>query len=541
MVLSFKKRYFECIFLILFIGMFLWAGCANLFDHKLSHDFPYGYFASDAFLHQTTAQSIKNMDNYVNVIYYKAAGYEDIVGYDPPFSGFLSTNLSYLSGLEVYDTIYLLVFVNLVFTILIIYILAKKINKNIAILSLPFTLLLFAYTFYSGIIYGQWDFYYGTTFLVAAIWALSNFKLDKTYLLLGFFAGVAFLAHAVEGIWAAGFVILWLIIKSLMKKISFSEIKKILISGIIAFLTSSYFLLIFMKIWLPGRQGRLFKFTTALHGGYPIASIFEINWILIVLLLVGILFFIFVIKDKKNLLPWLGLYILAIVYTNYIGFDKAFQTRFNLPIYLAIFFGTALYISIKLSKVKWKVLFSFAVAIVLSLSFIGIVYQEMNAPGMMNQYYWDGLEWINEETPEKADVFYFYHTYLSSRNAFENGERVTNTIDLDDYIEAMNDGELRREYNKITGRGKMFYKESFLNWIDRNTFEDENFEGLTDICNYEYYSFEVYDSGGSISPIIQYNLALREALLNHEGIEEVFNNGVISILINNNPGEECVA
>ncbi len=535
-----KGKHLEYLFLALFLGLFLWLGASNLFDHKLSHEYPYGYFASDAFLHQTTAQSIKNMDKYVNVIYYKAAGYEDVIAYDPPVSGFMSTLLSYLSGLEVYDTIYLWVFICLLFSVLIIYLLVRELDHHTALLSLPFLLLIFAYTFYSGIIYGQWDFYYATMFMLAALWALNKFEMDKSYLLLGFFGGMAFLSHAVEGIWIAGFVALWMVIKLVSKKFSFSDAKKIAVSGAIGAIVASYFMLIFIKVWLPGRQSKLFKYTTKLYGGYPIASIFDINWILIILLLVGIILFVLAIKDKRNLLPWFGLYILAITYTNYIGFDKALQTRFNLPLYLAVFFGIGIYTLIKLTKARWDSLFSIILAALVCVGFVSFVYHETNSPGIMNPYYWEGLEWIKEKTPEKAPVLYFFHRYLSSRNAFENGERVTNTIDLDDYISAIKKGEFRRHYNKITGRGKLYFKRTAWDWKDRNLLNNSEFEGPTDICNYQYYSFEIYPANDAVMPVVQYNLLLRSKLLEHEQVKEVFNNPAISILKNNNPGAECI-
>ena len=316
--------------------------------------------------------------------------------------------------------------------------------------------------------------------------------------------------------------------------------KKVLFSGGIGVIIASYFLLIFMKVWLPGRESRLFKWTTKVYGGYPIASIFDMNWILIALLLVGIGLFIFFWKDKSHLLPWFGLYILSITYTNYIGFDKAFQTRFNLPLYLAVFLGMGLYLGLKLIKVKLSQMIAITISVILCLGFILLIYSPTNSQGMMNPYYWEGLQWIKDNTPEKSDVFYFYHGYLSSRNAFENGERVTNTIDLEDYAEAMQEKEIRRDYKKITGRGKMYFKVSAWDWVDRNQLNNSEFEGLTDICNYEYYSFEVYDQNNQMSPFVQYNLVLRQTLLNHEQIKEVFNNQVISILKNDKPGEECV-
>ena len=100
----------EKIFLMLFFGIFLYAGYAILSGERLQHDFPYGYLASDAFQHQIRAESIKDAGNYRNEASYIVMGIKDAVGYYPPVLYHLSVILSHLSGLEVYDTFYFIVF-----------------------------------------------------------------------------------------------------------------------------------------------------------------------------------------------------------------------------------------------------------------------------------------------------------------------------------------------------------------------------------------------------------------------------------------------
>ena len=100
----------EKIFLVGFFGLFLLLGSGFLFGNKLAHDFPYAYMASDAFQHQTRAESIKDSGKYRNEASYIVFGIKDAIGYYPPVLYDLSVILSHLSGLEVYDTIYFLVF-----------------------------------------------------------------------------------------------------------------------------------------------------------------------------------------------------------------------------------------------------------------------------------------------------------------------------------------------------------------------------------------------------------------------------------------------
>src|SRR3989344_1820968 len=102
----------EKIFLTVFFAVFLLIGNGFLFDHKLKHDFQYAYLASDAFQHQIRAESIKDAGNYRNEASYIVMGIEGAVGYYPPIIYHLSVILSYLSGLEAYDTIYFIVFLS---------------------------------------------------------------------------------------------------------------------------------------------------------------------------------------------------------------------------------------------------------------------------------------------------------------------------------------------------------------------------------------------------------------------------------------------
>ena len=100
----------EKIFLIVFFTVFLFISVANLWDHKLNHDFPFAYLASDTFQHQVRAESIKQIGNYRYEAPYIVTGYTDNVGFYQPNIYHLGVIFSYLSGLETYDSTYFLIF-----------------------------------------------------------------------------------------------------------------------------------------------------------------------------------------------------------------------------------------------------------------------------------------------------------------------------------------------------------------------------------------------------------------------------------------------
>ena len=57
------KMNIEKPYLLLFFGLMLFLGVSNLMDHRVQHDFPYAYLASDTFQQQTRADGIADAGN----------------------------------------------------------------------------------------------------------------------------------------------------------------------------------------------------------------------------------------------------------------------------------------------------------------------------------------------------------------------------------------------------------------------------------------------------------------------------------------------
>ena len=51
---------FEKLLLAAFFALLLFIGPGITLNHKIMHDFPYGYSASDAFQHQVRAEAVKD-------------------------------------------------------------------------------------------------------------------------------------------------------------------------------------------------------------------------------------------------------------------------------------------------------------------------------------------------------------------------------------------------------------------------------------------------------------------------------------------------
>ena len=535
----------EYIFLIFFIAIFLWYGSGNLFGHAIKHDFPYGYFASDAFLHQSTAEGVKYQGNFKYHPYYRAGGYTDVIAFNPPLFNHLSALLSYSSGIETYDTMYFLVFVSLLFSLMIFYLIIRRYNKNIAILSLPVALLIFTNKFYAGILFGQWDFYSGILFFIASILCIMHINEKRVYLLLGVFLAAAFLAHPPEAIWALGFIIFYFISEFIFKRFNFNEFKETIKAGLISFLLSIYYLPIFVLMWIPTRTSSfgIMRLPTFEERGYPIVTVNDFGWLLW-LVIAGVLISFFILRKKNDSSLKLSIYCLIAGFTAYLGFDKALQLRFLWPLLMMSLFGLTLYYLLKSVK-QAKTIFSIIIAIILSFSITGLSYKKIDSPGIMDPYHWEQLMWIKDNTPKDSKIYYFYSDAYNQKSILYNGQRVSWIVVTDDFVKALNNKTIKSVYHSdlISDDtiSNFAYRKSFFSFGYHFKEMDPSFiNGPRNICSMDYYVFEIMPQASRMPALIQYNLAIREVMLKKGFIKEVFNNQITSILKNEKPGEPCV-
>jgi len=170
--------------LLIFFVIILSLGPGALFDNKIKHDFPYAYGASDAFQHQIRAESIKDMGNFRYESYYLVKGVENIVGVYPPVVYHLAAIYSYVSGIEVYDSIYfILVFFSIIASFVMYYII-RNFNRTVALLSLPLSILIFSFPISSGFLWGHWTSILSQSFLILFAWSIMRIDLDKSFIIL---------------------------------------------------------------------------------------------------------------------------------------------------------------------------------------------------------------------------------------------------------------------------------------------------------------------------------------------------------------------
>jgi len=425
------------------------------------------------------------------------------------------------------------------------YLVIKNFNKNIALLSLPLTLLIFAPGSYMGFTWGHWPSVLSQFFLVAFFWSISKIDLGDSFAFIVLFTAAMALTHTSELFFGILFLILFFVIRIFNKKLKLSEIKTILIAALASFIISFYYLVIFKNTWMV-TQPYSFHITQIWEGN---PGLYLGNFgILLAFIAIGVVLSLFIIK-KMHIALIIGFAMLLAGYTNYIGFDlRAFQTRFFWPIYLSVFFGFAIYKLSKLVIRKWNALYSIILSIIFIILLVGIVkvpyvhhYEKVSTPGIMNLYHWETLNWFPKNSAEDAKLYFFYGDIYSQDALLRNSKRIHYQVDPEGFVDALNSKQIRREYTTEMpgdGGGSPAYRISFFKFGNyANEKDQEYFFGKKDICNFDYYVFDKV----SRQPVLKdYNLLIASELLKKDFITEVFENEVSIILKNSKPGDDCI-
>ena len=542
--------------LSVFFIVILFSGPGTLFDHKIKHDFPFGYGASDAFQHQVRAEAIKDMGNFRYEAPYISKGLENVIGRYPPALYHLAVILSYTAGIEVYDSIYFIVTFFSVLATMVMYFIIRNFNKTVALISLPFSLLIFSSPISTGFIWGHWPSILSQSFLVLFFWSIMRIDLNKSYLIIALSLAAITLTHTSEALFGIFFLGLFFGIKLLMKKLNKEDIKNIILFFIVFFVVSFYYIVIFQNTWAKS-QPFSFAFTPIWDGnpGFYIAGF----GLLLIPLVIGLILSLTRLKFLHVSLI-LALAMLINGFLNYIGFGlRSFQTRFFWPIYLSVFFGFGIYILLKFLIKKWTLIYVSAIFIIFIVLFSGLInfpiLKQTNvqvvpyvpylntaaSPGIMNPFHWEALNWISKDTEPDSEIYFFYGDIYSQDALLRNTKRIHYQVDPNDFISALQESKVKREYvTELPGDtgGRISYRNSFFNFEDAaKDLPKELTYDLKDICNFDYY---VFDKVSRQEVLAQYNLLIAQDLVNNDFINIVFDNQVVLILKNNNVGADCI-
>jgi len=249
-----KKQLSVIFVILLFATLFLSVHGGKRWNYKLNHEYPYNFNANDNFLHSEFSDFVKLRGSYDLSPFYIYAGYTDVIGYIPPILYHLSAELSLLTGLETYNTTYIIVLVLMTCAALLIFFSIKRVNEKLAILSLPFMIGIFAMSFEIPYAWGLWIFLVGAAFLFSVIWYLSTEKPECSFLIFALLLSGCALAHTSELIFSAILLLLYFVFYYFYKSLDKKEIKLIVLGLVVFSVISFYYLTIFYFTYITTSQ-----------------------------------------------------------------------------------------------------------------------------------------------------------------------------------------------------------------------------------------------------------------------------------------------
>ncbi len=569
----------EYVFLAAFIAAFLATGM-SAFDGTLNHSMPTGYFASDSFFHQAESTYLKEQGIIKYALPSMEGGRKDVYDSHPPFVFEAAGVISYAAGLEVYDAIYLFVILMLLLLGLTVYVIIRRFNRNVAMLSVPLTLLVYTPPFSQVINFGQWLFIAGALFMVAALWTVSRLEEKHSFILLSIFLAATALAHQPELLFAGIFLGIFVVVKLVRKHYGLKNLIPIAIAGLIAVVLSAYSLNIFRLTWLMTYfEDAKLGLTTGsgvFEKGFSdismIGSILGISeaginiraLIIGLFIVAGFLITLLMIftKKKYDLWPsWIAFFILFISYLTFLGLAKrSFSHRWLWHFYFAFFFGLALYYALKAVIKNWNVALSagvgIAMVILLALPSFG-----MTKGSLMDQNNWEAMKWASVNLPEDAHVYVFDAGRMQQSSALYNMRRVSFIIHRNAYERAFGAQKpgvssleeiqiiptyefgLASAYSHLLcdkGAFDYGYYHSYLPSMDAECHDDfqepKTPERETKLCSMEYLYVNTAENGNYAF----YNQALVLQLLKNKWIAKAYSNPGIIILKNSRPGDDCL-
>ncbi|MBI1935305.1 hypothetical protein HYS31_02590 [Candidatus Woesearchaeota archaeon] len=541
----------EKVLLAIFFGAFVFLGPGILFGHKISHEFPYAYFASDSFQHQVRADAIKDAGNFRQEAEYISFGIKNSIGRYPPLLYHLAVIFSYASGLEVYDSIYFIVIFFAIISVFLMYFLIRPFNRHAAFLSLPLAVLAFSQPASTGFLWGHWPSVLAQSFLIGFAWCISRLDMEKSYLLAGIMFSSVALAHTSEAVFGAIFVALFLAIKIIFKSLNKSEIKKFAMAFAISLIISLYYLPIFMNTWAKS-QPWSYSFRPVWEGnpGFYIADF----GIFLVFMAVGIAAALAKLKEMHTSLAF-GFSMLIGGFLNYFGFDvRAFQIRFFWPLYLSVFFGLGIYFILRPAIKKWGIAHSSFFVLLFGILISGVFasvfdtekiyiphYKKFSSQGVMDTYHWDALKWLRESMGKDSKIYFLYGDIYSQDALLRNAKRVHYLVDPNDYISSINERKIKRSYvTEMPGDsgGLVAVRKGLFEFeYPLDSLPQEDFFGKKDICIFDYI---VLDKASRQQALAQYNMMIGAELLKKSYIKKAFENEIVVVLKNDKKGDECI-
>jgi len=417
-----KEHKIELLVLLLFlIGWGVRIQVDGLFMNN-----PGNIKAADPFWHVLEAQWIVDSESYGLIPPYDAEGHKDIVNMYPPLNYLATASISKVSGIPVWNIMYLLVTLFDALGIILLYILTTRIfNSKLtgviaaAIYVFPLPLDKWWYNMSIGI----WNNILGLGFFFAAMWlAYEYFREPKRWKIFSFAVMLtgAWLAHLAE-LFLIGFFAAVIGIHILWKTKPWKE--KVIQAALLGILPFTCIILFWprYKIW-SGFATMGFSWNLQKIGEMPFFnSMWELPWWLLTLFFVGAILVMINYKKYKELIVGEGyllmyLMVFPLILSSYYFFVRQ---RTALPFVIAPIaaFGAYQLFLILQKKIKIKKEFLITGTILFLLLFPLSSYQDLrqNYSGQhLTPEKYAALQWIDKTLPPDAELFFLTGYYQTS-------------------------------------------------------------------------------------------------------------------------------
>lgn len=541
----------------------MFFGASKTLDNYIVHSSPTGFMASDAFTHNFVAQNTYDMgyiDQPPDYSFESNQEYQEKKkGYKlfhPPILPFITASLGRFSGLNIYDTNILIVFVFIALIVLLNYFILVKFNETLALLSLPLNLLFLQGKFFISLSWGWWDFILGEFFLFAFMLLILSARYKYRYLLSAILIVAAFMSHGIEAGYAAIFILLYLFYYLLVDR---KQIKGLIIeqfkSLVLVLLIGGYSINVFLKgMGAMGYSQIRFmsnaNFIKTFYGNHP-ANYFIYFTEFIgfrILIIIGCLILLYLlIKKKSNLLPYYIFVVFMSIspYVYFMAGERGYQWRFLWPIYLSFAFGSVIYFIYYLIKQKINSKFNLKLKVALFIIVMGIFLflilpVSFNGSGLIDALDYNSYQWIHKNTDPYAKFWIMY-------TPLDNQISRLYLLKRDMFISTVESWQsMGSENSLILNLKDQEFKDFFCEKEDCSLFEKSNFiEKIHEIganyfknisiCSFDY----IYLNFKNQPEIHVKNVQYLNYLINKNITQVVYNNQQVVITKNIVKGEEC--
>ncbi|MFH1590432.1 MAG: hypothetical protein ABIC95_00750 [archaeon] len=537
-----KERVIESVVLVVFAIAFLVTGSGNILDSQITHPFPYGFYASDAFMHLGYSQGLEESGAWQHYPAYMSVGHSDVDAFNPPVFYQLGVLTRFINDLPLHDGLYQILTIMVLFACLTFYLLIHRYNPKVAMLSLPLMLLVNFGNFRIFYLFGTWIFAAGSFFLIVAFFFISRMKDKQDVIMLGIILAAIAMTHTSEFIFSVLAIGFYLLIKLFTGGITVKEVIRYVVSGAIAVLLASNYLIIFSKTWAKTAPFRFQILRLEEYSGNIFPSLWTFPWGLLIICLIGLALTVMALRKKQNDAAVFGLFMFIIGFSNFIGFGhRAFQTRHFWPIYLAVFFGFALFQLMRTVPGARSIIITGAVSVAVIAAVAGLSYMPMRGPGLLDQFHWEAFSWIGHNLPQDAKVLYFYGDIYNQNAVLFTSKRVSYRVLDASIAKGIQEFRINRNYEVRTTGEDMSdygYRTGLFSFGYHKEDDPEFYKNKErDICEFDYF---VFDQATRNEVLAQYNLVVYATMVEEKSVERVFDNDVVIIAKNKMVGGDCI-